>query len=120
MLHSLKTYKESATYHREVHKTLTDLFLGKMSKKTDFKLKVQKASIQLVGKEPFSVIGYRRSKGSIFVEFYSHDGLEHPRISQTIIAKNGLPLHRILIEKESDINDELLVWITESERIAVR
>lgn len=114
---TINTYKKSFVFHREEHEPLTTALLEEINKEIDLTLKVQKASIQLISQEPFAVLGYRRSKPSVFIEFYTLDQCDNARIVQTITAKNGLPLHRVIIENLDDINAELLNWVLSSAAI---
>lgn len=114
MLRSPLEYEQYFHFHHEEHRTLTASLIKNVSSKLSFQLKVQKASIQFIGKAPFAVIGYRRSKKSIFIEFYTAEELAHKRIIQTIDTKVGLPLHRVEINTLNDIDDGLINWICNS------
>jgi len=105
-------------FHRPEHKSLSLELLSTLAKQIQFKLKLQKASIQLIDKAPFGVIGLRRSKANIFVEFYTEDESHSPRIIRRQSMPNQLTLNRVELSAPSDIDEELIHWIIASQRMA--
>ena len=85
--------------------------------KLDFKLKIQKASIQLLNPEPFAVIGLRRSKKNIFLEFYNETEIDKNRIVKTIKGNNSFIINRVDIASECDIDTELIEYIIHSNEL---
>ena len=62
MLHSnekIDKLAELFNFHVPEHENLAVTLLKQLSKRIDFKLKIQKASIQLVSQKPFAVPGFR-------------------------------------------------------------
>jgi hypothetical protein len=101
------------------YKETIEGFLTEVEREITFKIKVLKASIQLLDKKPFAVIAFRRSKSYFFVEFYSTENIDNPRIIKTI-KKSELIINRVNILSREQIDKELIHWIQKSKSIAVR
>ncbi len=104
-------------FHQKEHEILTLALLDKFSNAFEFKLKVQKASIQLLNPQPFAVLGFRRSEKHIFIEFYTQTEIKNNRIVKTLKSENNLIINRVEIFTENDIDEELINWMKESSRI---
>ncbi len=104
-------------FYKPKHKKLSIRILEEVANEIDFKLKIQKASIQLVTSQAFAVIGLRRSQESIFIEFYSKSKIDNDRIVKTIKGKNRLEINRINIFNENEINKELIKFILHSNEL---
>jgi hypothetical protein len=87
--------------------------LNSLSSRLNYKLKIQRASIQLIHKAPFAVIAFRRKADHFFVEFYNDCIIEHDRIIKTN-KRSSLIIHTVNILTLSDIDDELLKWMERS------
>ncbi|MCP4130853.1 MAG: hypothetical protein GY754_07710 [bacterium] len=98
-------------FHQHEHEALTVFLIKKLPQTMDFKLKIQKASIQLVNAEPFAVIGFRRSQKSIFLEFYNKSEIKHDRIIKTTASKNKLIINRVTIAAIDEIDAEIINWV---------
>jgi len=110
----IKDMKSYFTFHQPEHEVLTAYILDKLSEKIDFKLKIQKASIQLLNPEPFAVLGYRRKQKYIFLEFYNKIEVEDCRVVKTLEAENRLFLNRIHITDVGDFDDGFVDLVCES------
>jgi len=89
--------------------------LEKVSSIPDIRLKMQKASLHLLkGISTFAVIGLRRSKESIFCEFFVEEPIKHPRISKIVTEHKKWPIARIEISDFSEIDLELENFIYQS------
>ena len=91
--------------------------LNQLEKEIEFKLKIQKASIQLCCLVPFAVIGFRRSKSFIFVEFYNSNKIDDQRIVKSITKLEKLIINRVNIFSPNEIDKQLLNWIKKSESV---
>lgn len=123
MILSKKDIKENSHYfsfHQEEHEKLFLAVLLKVIDKLDFKLKIQKASIQLLNPDPFIVFGFRRNKKNIFLEFYHEESIKEARIIKSIKVQNSLYIHRVEISDEKDINKELLEYMVHSNALVNR
>ena len=112
--------KENQALHRfltgnkEQFSEIVWSLLNQLEKELTFKLKIQKASIQLVCNVPFAIIGFRRSLDYIFVEFYNDIMIDNPRIVSTIAKSKQLIIHRLYVSSLDDIDIQLLTWIKSS------
>lgn len=104
-------------FHHEEHKTLSFSIIKKMADKMEFKLKIQKASIQFLNPEPFAVIGLRRSQKNVFLEFYNENKINKDRIVKTIKGNNPFIINRVNISDENDIDTELIKYIIHSNEL---
>ena len=104
-------------FHVAGHEALALTVLRKVAGRLDFRLKLQKASIQLIdaapSATPFAVLGFRRTKPFIFLEFYGAADLDDARIVQTI-EYEGRPLHRIHIATPDDVTEDVVAWVVDS------
>lgn len=98
------------SFHRHEHQELAIYLLHTLAAKMAFKLKLQKASIQLLNDKPFAVLGFRRSRKHIFYEFYSATEINNARIIKTTRTKDGLLMNRVNIFTIYDVDDELINW----------
>ena len=100
-------------FHNPEHEDLALCFLESMPQRVEFELNLQRSSIQLIGSdEPFAIIGFRREQEHIFVEFYSEEVMDHPRIVKSIESESERFINRVIITSADDIDAELLNWIT--------
>lgn len=99
------------------HRILSILLLERLAQSLDFKLKIQKSSIQLLNAKAFAVIGFRRNHKHIFIEFYSKAGINSNRIISTVKDKNEYIINRINILEDNDIDAELIEFITCSNKL---
>jgi len=104
-------------FHQEEHKSLSFSIIEKMDDKMDFKLKIQKASIQFLNPEPFAVIGLRRNHKNVFLEFYNEKKIDKDRIVKTIKGNNSFIINRVNISDENDIDTELIGYIIHSNEL---
>ena len=104
-------------FHREEHKSLSISIIKKIGDRIDFKLKIQKASVQLLNPEPFAVIGLRRSKKDVFLEFYNEIEIDNNRIVKTLKGNNSFIINRVNITAERDIDTELIEYIVHSNEL---
>jgi hypothetical protein len=104
-------------FHREEHKSLSISIIKKIGDRIDFKLKIQKASVQLLNPEPFAVIGLRRSKKDIFLEFYNEIEIDNNKIVKTLKGNNSFIINRVNITAERDIDTELIEYIVHSNEL---
>lgn len=105
------------SFHQTEHQLLAVHLLNELATAIDFKLKIQKASIQLVDNKPFAVLGFRRSQKHIFFEFYNAEEINNPRIIKTLLAKNGYFINRVEIFTANDVDDELINWTSASSEL---
>ena len=98
------------SFHQYEHQELATHLLRTLAAKMAFKLKTQKASIQLLHDKPFAVLGFRRSHTHIFFEFYSAAEIKNGRIIKALRAKDGLLINRVEIFTTNDVDDELINW----------
>lgn len=98
----------------EGHKKLSISFLEKIANEIDFRLKILKASIQLIKSQSFAVIGLRRSQEHIFIEFYSEALMDNTKIIKTIKGRNGFIINQVNISNDGDIDSELIRFIIHS------
>ncbi len=103
-------------YHEE-HKSLSILIIKKMADRMEFKLKIQKTSIQLLNPEPFAVIGLRRSDKNVFLEFYNENEIDKSRTVKTIKGKNPFIINRVNIAFEHDMDTKLIEYIIHSNEL---
>ncbi len=113
----IKSLHNFIDFHRPVHKKLPILLLEKIAYEIDFKMKVQKASIQLICSQPFAVIGLRQNQEHIFVEFYSEIKIDKARIVNITKGKSELLINRINLIKECEIDLELIKYILHSNEL---
>lgn len=104
-------------FHHKEHKSLSISIIKKMGDRIDFKLKIQKTSIQLLNPEPFAVIGIRRSKNDVFLEFYNEIEIDKNRIVKTIKGNNSFIINRVNIVAENDIDTELIEYMVHSNEL---
>lgn len=98
---------------RQLHGEKLFHLLNSLSSRLSYKIKTQRASIHLIHRTTFAVIGFRRKTEHFFVEFY-HDGIiENDRIIKTN-KRNSLIIHTVNILMLSDIDDDLLKWMKHS------
>lgn len=89
--------------------------LNRLSSRLNCKIKIQRASIQLIHKVPFAVIGFRRRSNHFFVEFYNDCVIENDRVIKTNDHKgDSRIIHTVNILTFSDIDDDLMKWIKHS------
>ena len=98
------------SFHQHEHQELAIHLLRTLAAKMAFKLKLQKASIQLLNDKPFAVLGFRSSQTHIFYEFYSAAEIKNARIIKTLLAKDGLLINRVEIFTTNDVDDEVINW----------
>lgn len=91
----------------------------KLSLQFEFHLKIQKASIQLIHQHPFAVIGFRKSKDYLFVEFYHHSVINGLAIVKTKIAENSKIIHTIHLTPNAIINSNIINWIKDSYHLII-
>ena len=104
-------------FHHEEHESLSISIIKKVGDKINFKLKIQKASIQFLNPEPFAVIGLRRSKKDVFLEFYNEIEIDNNRIIKTVKGNNSFIINRVNISSDSDIDTELIDYIVHSDKL---
>lgn len=104
------------TQDRKQYSELILLFLSQLDKEVKFKLKIQKATIQLYHNVAFAVIGFRRSQSHVFIEFYNSDAICNPRIVKSITKPEHpkLVINRINVSSLHEIDIELLTWVKTS------
>ncbi|MEN8907281.1 MAG: hypothetical protein ABF289_15095, partial [Clostridiales bacterium] len=108
IIKDLNELKTVFKFHKNEHKNLTNHLLKKLSTTLRFRLKVQKASIQLIDKVPFAVIGLRRSCNYIFFEFYNSVSINTSRAVKTVVKDENKIINRINILSSDCIDDEIL------------
>ena len=96
---------------------LVELLLNKLSQQIDFNVKIQKASIQLINKGAFAVLGFRKNMDSFFVEFYNAKQIENDRIAQMKRLNDSLIIHTVNISNSSEIDNMLISWIKQSDKL---
>ena len=99
---------------KQLYVDLLLLFFNKLSLSIDFKIKIQKVSIQLTQKKPFAVVGFRKKCNYLIIEFYSDYPLDDNRIIKTNKTNNSKIIHTINVYKDSDIDDAIINWIIKS------
>ncbi|WP_156888350.1 DUF5655 domain-containing protein [Spirochaeta cellobiosiphila] len=104
-------------FYQEQHQQLSLLLIERLSAHLDFKLKIQKATVHFVKDDSFAVIGLRRSKASIFVEFHVSKFIKNPRVEKTLTGRKGQLIHRVTVHNGEDIDETLLTWIKDSYRL---
>lgn len=116
MIIQKERFKEIPTYinfHKKEHEILSKYFIEKVFNKIDFKLKIQKASIQLLNAAPFVVLGLRRSEKHIFIEFYNENIIDDKRIVKTL-KKDDNVINRVNISTTTDIDKQLVDFVIHS------
>jgi len=103
-------------FHRSEHENLSLKLVSTLAEHISFQLKIQKASIQFIS-PPFGVIGLRRSKANIFLEFYAPQELQNTRIIRRTLMPNQLILHRVEVSSSDDLDEELIHWLKESQSL---
>jgi len=98
---------------RAIHTTTVSKLLNALARKVEFKLKIQRASIQLIADVAFSVIGFRKNGNRLFVEFYSGKTISIPRVEE-MGQRGGRLIYRASLNSIDDINEELIQWILNS------
>lgn len=119
-INCIRSLDEYYSFHHIEHSLLSKYVLNKLSKKISFKMDLKKASIHLKLKDSFAIIGFRRSKKSIFIEFFSTVHIEDMTIMKEYKSKNELIVNRVLIESISDINDKLIDFLYSSSQISLK
>lgn len=104
-------------FHHEEHKSLSISIIKKIGDRIDFELKIQKASVQLLNPKPFAVIGLRRSKKDVFLEFYNEIEIDKNRIVKTLKGNNSFIINRVNITAKHDIDTELIEYIVHSNEL---
>lgn len=104
---------------RQVYSDLVFLLFDNLSKQLDFKLKIQKASIQLIHKFPFAVLGFRKSKDYFFVEFYYNSVIDNSRIIKTKMFGDSMIIHTVNLYSNSIIDDNIVNWIKSSYELTI-
>jgi hypothetical protein len=110
----LKELPNLFEFHHPEHQELSMFFLEKIAARLDFKLKIQRASIQLMNPHPFAVIGLRQSQSFIFIEFYNEVEVESKRVVKTLEGKNECIVNRVEIVHTNEIDSELLDFVVHS------
>lgn len=99
---------------RQEYVELVFSLLESLSKQLEFKLKIQSASIQLIHKFPFAVVGFRKSKSYFFIEFYYNSVIDSHCIVKTTRLSNSVIIHTVNLSSESTIDDNIFDWIKSS------
>lgn len=111
---------DSFHFHVAQHATLSMFLLNRMAEKLSFRLKLQKATIQLIDGAAFAILGFRRSQQSIFVEFFTEKEVSSLRVERTVIGRNGKLINRVYLHVETDVDSELLQWLMHSNKLVTQ
>lgn len=105
---------------KQMYVDLLVRLLSRLSLEVDFKLKIQKASIQLIHQLPFAVIGFRKSKDYLLVEFYDNAAIEDERIVKRTVCKESMIIKTIHVTFDAEIDDAIINWIRKSFELVIK
>lgn len=105
---------------KHIFADLLMLLFNDLSLQFNFKLKIQKASIQLIHTLPFAVLGFRKSKDYCFLEFYSASEIDNSRIVKKTKHNDRLIIHTVNLLPDSNIDDNILTWIKNSYELTTK
>ncbi|HEX2995074.1 MAG TPA: hypothetical protein VHP14_09620 [Anaerolineales bacterium] len=101
---------------KQLHRDKLLSLLNALSSQLNYKIKIQRASIQLIHRRPFAVIGFRRKANCFFVEFYNDRIIESDRVIKTN-QRDSFIIHTVNVSMLSDIDDDLLEWMKHSSEL---